>query len=179
MTVMLCAVYIGLHCAWLSVTQLKITLYCNMYVVCGIYTIAYTYMYYLTLFIVCLQTNKHGFIKIYCIGGAGHPARIEVFDSKKTASKGKPILYQIPFRNVKNIVTIEVQKKPRTAITVQGEDTFIFSSSDTNNDMELLGYCKLLRVLPNYVVPEIPKRCLVSQQHIEQCCDCSKYDAGV
>ena len=140
------------------------------HVVCGIYTIAYT-----ALLIVCLQTNKHGFIKIYCIGGAGHPARIEVFDNKKTASKGKPILYQIPFHNV----TIEVQKKPRTAITVQGEDTFIFSSSDTNNDMEMVGYCKLLRVLPNYVVPEIPKRCLVSQQHIEQCCDCSKYDAGM
>lgn len=131
------------------------------------------------MLILCLQTNKHGFIKIYCIGEAGHPARIEVYDSKKTASKGKPLLYQIPFQNVKNIVTIEVQRKPCTTITVQGGEKFIFSSSDTNNEMELLGYCKLLCVLPNYVIPEIPKRCLVSQQYIEQCCDYSKYDAGI
>ena len=110
---------------------------------------------------------------------AGHPARIEVFDNKKTASKGKPLLYQIPFENVKNIVTIEVQGKPRTAITIQGGDTFIFSSSDSNKNTELLGYSKLLRELPNYVIPEIPKRCLVPQQYIEQYSDCSKYNAGM
>ena len=108
----------------------------------------------------------------------GHSARIAVFDNKKTASKGKPLLYQILFEDVKKIVTIEVQGRPRTAITVQGGDTFIFSSSDDNNNRELLGYSKLLCELPHYVIPEIPKRCLVSQQYIEQYSDCNKYDAG-
>ena len=106
----------------------------------------------------------------------GRLARIEVFDNKKTASSP---LYQIPFENVKNIGTIEVQGKPHTAITVQGGDTFIFSSSDSNNNMKLLRCCELLHVLSNYVIPEIPKRSLVPQQYIEWHSDCNKYDAGM
>ena len=108
----------------------------------------------------------------------GHPARIEVFDNKKAASKGKPPLYQILFKNVKNIVTSEVQGKPYAILTVQEGDSFIFSSCDTNNRWELIEYCKLVSKLPEHVIPEIPKRCLVSQQQIEQYGDYRRYSGG-
>ena len=52
-----------------------------------------------------------------------------------------------------------------------------FTSTSDNND-EFLGYCTLLYKLPDHIIPEIPKRCLVSQQHIDQYNDPRKYDAS-
>ena len=109
----------------------------------------------------------------------GLPARIEVFDNQKAATKGKPPLFQILFKNVINIVTSEVQGKPRAFITLQEEDSFTFSSCNTgHNRWELIDYCKLVSKLPEHVIPEIPKRCLVSQQQIEQYGDCRRYSGG-
>lgn len=108
---------------------------------------------------------------------AGHPARIEVFDCKKSAIKGKPFLHQVPFTNVRTVVKLELLGKQGTVITTQERERFSFSSSDANNK-ELLGYCKLLYELPDIIIPETPKRCLVLQKHIEQFKDPKKYDAS-
>lgn len=127
--------------------------------------------------IVCLQVNKTVYVKIYCVGSAEHPARIEVFDNKKSANKGNPLLYCIRFSNVKSVVSIETQGKQCITITLQEDDVFTFSTTGSRGT-ELLGYCKLLFTLPGDIIPEIPKRCLVSQQHIEQHSDPSRYDAS-
>lgn len=94
-----------------------------------------------------------------------------MFDNKKSASKGKPLLYQILFKTVENV---EIQRELGIIIFIQQQSKFIFSSSEDIN-MELFGYCKLLCVLSDYVIPEIPKRCLVLQQDIECYSDPNKF----
>ena len=115
-----------------------------------------------------------GYLKIYnhCTRYAGYPARLEVFDSKKSADNGEPPLHKIPFANVKSVVPNEVQS---TQVTTQEGKIFIFSSSD--NSQKLLGYCRVL-CLPGNVIPEIPKCQLLSQHHIEQYSDPRKFDAS-
>ena len=70
-----------------------------------------------------------------------------------------------------------MQGKPGIAITTQEDDRFTFLICDSIND-EWLAYCKLLYVLPDCVIPEVPKRHLVSQQHIDRYNDPSKFDAS-
>ena len=119
-----------------------------------------------------------GFLKIFnhCTHYAGYSARLEVFDSKKSADSGELPLHKIPFANVKSVTSSEVQSALVTIICTQKGERFIFSSS--NNSQILLGYCKLLCKLPGCVIPEIPKCQLVSQHFIEQYSDPRKYDAS-
>ena len=105
---------------------------------------------------------------------ANHPARIEIFDNKKSASKGKALLYHILFKTIENI---KIQREQGIIISIQDGSRFIFASSEDVN-MELFRYWELLYVLSEYVIPEIPKHCLVSQQHIKCYNDPSKYDAS-
>jgi len=105
---------------------------------------------------------------------AYHPARIEVYNNKKSASKGKALLCHILFKTIENI---KIQREQGIIISIQDGSKFIFSTSEDIN-MELFGYCELLYVLSEYVIPEIPKRCLVSQQHIDCYNDPSEYDAS-
>ena len=100
-----------------------------------------------------------------------------MFNNRRSANKGKSLVHQILFTNVKSVVPFEVQGRSGTEITTQEGYWLRFTSTSDNND-ELLGYCTLLYKLPDHIIPEIPKRCLVSQQHIEQYNDPSKYDAG-
>ena len=101
----------------------------------------------------------------------GRLARIEVFDSKESASKGEAPLYLKPFSGVDSVDPVEIEGKLCTSITLQDGNKFIFSAFD---NMQLLGYCKLLYKLPELVVPKVPRCHLVSQQQIEQY-NASKY----
>ena len=111
---------------------------------------------------------EDGFLKIYSVGDE-RLARIELLDSSKSP------LSLIPFSGVISVKPVEFQGKPCTIITLRNGQTYIFLSS---NNKQLFGYCNLLYKLPDYVIPEMPKCHLVSQQHIERYNDPIKYDAS-
>ena len=100
-----------------------------------------------------------------------------MFNNRRSANKGKSIVHQILFNDVKSVVPVTIQGEPGIEITTQGGDRLSFTSTNDNHN-ELLGYCTLLYKLPDHIIPEIPKRCLVSQQHVEQYNDPTKYDAS-
>ena len=100
-----------------------------------------------------------------------------MFNNRRSANRGKSLVHQILFSNVKSVVPVKIQEEPGIEITTQGGDQLSFTSTSDNNN-ELLGYCTLLYKMPDHIIPEMPKRCLVSQQHIEQYNDPSKYDAS-
>ena len=112
---------------------------------------------------------EDGFLKIYSVGLDGRLARIELLDSNKSP------LCQIPFLGVVSVKPVEFQGKPSTIVTLQNGCMYTFSSF---NNKQLFGYCKLLYRLRDYVIPEIPKCRLVSQEHIERYDDPLKYDAS-
>ena len=50
-----------------------------------------------------------GFIVIHFTDSAGHLARVEVLNNRRSASKRKSLVHQILFTNVKSVVPCEVQ----------------------------------------------------------------------
>jgi len=110
----------------------------------------------------------------------GEPARLAVFESSKHASKGKPVLRIIQFADVKYISSSDINKhqKKLIDIVVAIGDDFLFYVKSENNHMKWLGYCNVLFTLPSYVIPEIPKRSLVSQECANRYTDPSRFGAG-
>ena len=106
------------------------------------------------------------YLKAYCIEPDGQPARLVVFENSKHASKGKPVLQVIQFSDVKSISSSDInkQQKKLIVIVVGNGDDFLFYVKSEDDHLKWLGYCNVLFTLSDYVIPEIPKRSLISQE---------------
>ena len=120
------------------------------------------------------------YLKGFCIGADGQPARLLLFENSKQASKGKPVLREIQFSVVKSISSSDINKheKKLIVIVVGGEDVFLFFVKSEDAHAKWLGYCKMLFTLPQYIIPEIPKRNLVSKECASKYTDPSKFNAS-
>ena len=109
----------------------------------------------------------------------GWPTRA-VFENSKYASKGKPVLRVIQFSDVKSISSSNINKhqKKLIVVVVCNGDDFLFFVKSEDEHAKWLGYCNVLFTLPNYIIPEIPKRNLVSKECAKKYTDPSKFGAG-
>ena len=120
------------------------------------------------------------YLKAYCIGADGQPARLVVFENPKHANKGKPVIRVIQFSDVKSISSSDINKhhKKLIVLVVCNEDDFLFYVKSEDDHAKWFGYCNVLFTMPMYVIPEIPKRNLVSRECTNKYSDPSKFGAG-
>jgi len=90
------------------------------------------------------------------------------------------VLRVIQFSDVKSISSSEINKlqKKLIVVVVSNGDDFLFHVKSEDDHVKWLGYCNVLYTLPNYVIPEIPKRSLISKECTIKYTDPSKFGAG-
>ena len=101
------------------------------------------------------------------------PARLQVYEDAKSASKGKSSVWEILFTNVEYVdSTEERHKKVVTIGTAKNHKRFSFYVADSHTStIKWFKYCGLLFAIPHYVIPEVPKENLDLQKIIDQCKD--------
>ena len=110
---------------------------------------------------------------------AGIPARLQVYEDIRSASKGKSLMCEILFTNVEYVNSTEEQHKKVVTVGIYKDcKRFSFYVADSHaSTMKWFKFCGLLFAIPHYTIPEVPQENLVIQKSIDQCKDC--YKSGI
>lgn len=111
-----------------------------------------------------------------CGSTEGIPARLQVYEDNKSASKGKSLMCEILFTDVAYVDSTEERHKKAVTIGMHKDcKSFSFYVADSHTStIKWFKYCGLLFAIPHYAIPEVPKENLILQKSIDQCKDCYK-----
>ena len=97
-------------------------------------------------------------------------AKLQVYEDSNVG-KGKSLLYEIFFADVKFVDSTEERHKKVVTIGMQNDNkdfTFYVADSHTSTT-KWFKYCGLLFAIPHYSIPEVPDENLILQKSIHQC----------
>ena len=111
-----------------------------------------------------------------CGGAEGIPARLQLYEDHKSASKGKSMICEILFTDVVYVDSTEERHKKAVTIGMQKDcKKFSFYVADSHTStIKWFKYCGLLFAIPYYAIPEVSEENLVLQKSINQHKDCYK-----
>jgi len=111
-----------------------------------------------------------------CGGIKGIPARLQVYEDGKSASKGKSVLREILFTDVKYVNSEDREdKKVVTILMHKDSKCFSFYIDDSHRcTTKWFRYCGLLFTIPHYTIPEVPTENVILQQSIDHYKDFNK-----
>ena len=101
------------------------------------------------------------------------PAKLQLYEDAKSASKGKSSIWEILFTNVEYVDSTEERHKKVVTIGMMNDNKqFSFYVADSHTStIKWFNYCGLLLAIPHYMIPEVPKENLDLQNSIDQCKD--------